>query len=137
MSSGLNIMVSEPLLAMSNVAALHMNFHFSNIVLCVFPSNILTSASPDISSINGPFTLINFHSFGFNIVCSFGKMGKDLFKNLKQQSLEFMTPSSSNTFLIPNTRSMFSWISDTNVYISNLCPCMSTITGVMNRTLTN
>ena len=34
------------------------------------------------------------------------KWVKDLFKNLKEQSLEFMTPSSSNTFLIPNTNSV-------------------------------
>ena len=48
-------MVSGPLLAMSNVAALHMNFSFSKIVLYVFPSNILIIARPDISSINGAF----------------------------------------------------------------------------------
>ena len=77
-------------------------------VLCVFPSNILTINSPDISAMNSALTLINFFSFGFNTVCLFGKMGKDLFKNLKQQSHEFITPSSSNIFLIPNTRSMFS-----------------------------
>ena len=77
-------MVSKPLLAMSNVAVLLMNFHFNNIVLCVVPSNILTIVSPDISSINGAFTLINFCSFGFNTVHSFGKMSKDLLKNLKQ-----------------------------------------------------
>ena len=65
----------------SNVAELCMNFSFSSIVLCVVPSNILTITSPDISSINGAFTLINFCSFGFNMVHSFGKMGKDLFKN--------------------------------------------------------
>ena len=52
------------------------------------------------------------------------KMGKDLFKKLKQQSCEFIVPSISNKFLIPNTRSMFSWISDTGVFISNLCPGM-------------
>ena len=122
---------------MSNIAVLHMKFSFSNIILCVVPSNILTIASPDISTINGAYSLINFCTFGFHMVHSFGKMGKDLFKNLKQQSLVFMTPCSSNTFWIPNTRSTFSWISDTNVYISNLCPCISTITGIMNRALTN
>ena len=83
------------------------------------------------------FTLINFCSFGFSTTHSFGKIGKDLFKKLKQKSPKFITPSNSKTFLIPNTGSKFSWISDTNVYISNLCPCMSTITGIMNRTLTN
>ena len=37
-----------------------------------------------------------------------GKMGKDLFKNLKQQSLEVITLSNSNTFFIPKTKSTFS-----------------------------
>ena len=64
-------------------------------------------------------------------------MGKDLFKKLKQQSCEFITPSNSETILIPNTRSMHSWISDTNLYISNICPCISTINAIMNETLTN
>ena len=64
-------------------------------------------------------------------------MDRDLFKNLKQQSHEFITPSNLNTFLIPNTRSTFSWISEMRVYISNLCPCMSIITGIINNTLTN
>ena len=66
-------------------------------------------------------------------------IGNDPFKYLKQQSLQVIQviPSSSNKVLIPNTRSTFSWISDTNVYISNLCSCISTITGIMNRTLTN
>ena len=101
-------MVSKPLLAMSYIAEFHLNFSFNNMVLCVVPSNILTIANPDISSIKGALTSINFCSFGFNTMCSFGKMGKDLFKNLKQQSHEFITPSSSNIFLIPKTRSMFS-----------------------------
>ena len=37
-----------------------MNFSFSIIVLQVTSSNILTMASPDTSSMNGAFTLINF-----------------------------------------------------------------------------
>ena len=110
-------MVSRPLFAMSNIAAFHMNFSFGNIVLYVFPSNILTIVSPDTSSINGTFSFINFCSFGFSTMHSFGKMGIGLFKKFKQQSHEFITPSNSNTFLILNTRSTFSWISDTNVYI--------------------
>ena len=67
-------------------------------LLCVVPSNILTIASPNISSINGAFTLINFCYFGSNTMCSFAKMGKHLFKKLKQQPCEFIIPSSSNTF---------------------------------------
>ena len=50
-------------------------------------------ANPDISSINGAFTFINFCSLGFKTMQSTGNMGKDLLKNLKQQSLEFITPS--------------------------------------------
>ena len=128
-------MVSGPLLTISTVAAFHMNFSFNSIVLLVLLCNILMIARPDISSINGAFTLINLCTFDFSMIHFFEKLGKDLFKNLKQQSHEFLTPSDSNTFLIPNTRSMFSWLSDTNVYISNLCPWISTITGI--RTLTN
>ena len=66
---------------------------------------------------------------------SFGKIGINLFKKLKQQSHEFMTPSNSNIFSIPKTKSTFPCISDTNVYISNLCQCMSTIIGIINKTL--
>ena len=39
---------------------------------------------------------------------------------LKQHSHEFITPSNSNTFLLPKTKSTFSCISDTWVYTSNL-----------------
>ena len=100
-------MVSKLLLAMSNVAEFCMSFSFNNMVLCVTPSSILIMASPDVSSINGAFTLINFCSLSFNTVHSFVKMGKDLFKTLKQQSHEFKTPSSSSIILIPNTKSTF------------------------------
>ena len=48
-----------------------------------------------------------------------------------------MTPSNSNIFLIPKTESTFLCISDTKVYISKLCPCISTIIGIMNNKLTN
>ena len=82
-------MVSEPLLTISNVAVLCMTFSFNNIVLYVLPHNILIMARPDISSINGAFTLINFCSLGFSKILSFGKMGRDLLKKLKQQSHEF------------------------------------------------
>ena len=49
-------------------------------------------AVPEISSTNGALTFISFCSFGFNITSFSGKMGTDLFKNVKQQSLEFITP---------------------------------------------
>ena len=72
-------------------------------------------ANPEISSINGAFTFINFCLLGFKIMQFSGNMGTGLLRNLKQQSLEFITPSSSNTFFIPKTKSMFSLISDGNV----------------------
>ena len=65
---------------------------------------------------------------------SFWEIGMDLFKKLKQQSHEFITHN-SNMFLIPKTT--LSCISDTKVYILNLCPCISTIIGIMNNILTN
>ena len=108
-------MVSVPLFTMSKIAALHVNFNFISKVLWVPASSILTIARPDISSINVAFTFINFCSFGFKIIQSTGEMGNDLFKNLKQQSLELITPSNLNTFFIPKTRSTFSCISEINV----------------------
>ena len=63
--------------------------------------------------------LLPFALFGFNTVSPFRKMGIDLFKKLKH-SHKFITPSNSNTFLIPKTISMFLCISDTEVYILNL-----------------
>ena len=100
-------------------------------------SKIFTMAIPEISPTNGALTFISFYSFGFNTRFFSGNMGTDLFKNLKQQSLEFITPSNLNTFFIPRTKSTFSCISDTNVQISNLCLCMSMITGMTNNTLTH
>ena len=84
-------MVSVPLFTMSNIALFHVNFNFINRVVWVPLSNILTMARPKISSTNGTFTFISFCSLGFNIALFSGNMGMDLFKNLKQQSLEFIT----------------------------------------------
>ena len=89
-------------------------------VLCISLSSIFTIAKPETSSINGASILTNFCFFGFKTKFSFGNRGIDLFKKLKQHSHEFITPSSSNTFLIPKTKSTFSCISDTTVYTSNL-----------------
>ena len=110
------MIVSKPLLVISKVAGFHMIFNLSIILLCVVLSGTLLIANPDMSSINDSSTFITFCSFGFNTMHSFGKIGKDLFKRLNQQSHEFMTPSNSNIFLIPRTRSTFSCISDTKVY---------------------
>ena len=85
-----------------------MNFNFINKVLLVPPSRILIMVIPEISSINEALTFISFCSLGFNITSFSGKIGTYLFKNLKQQSLEFITPSNLNTFFIPKTKSMFS-----------------------------
>ena len=45
-------------------------------------------ANPDISSMNKAYTFINFCSLGSNTIHSFGKIGIDLFKKLRQQSHE-------------------------------------------------
>ena len=113
------MIVSKPVLVMSNIAQFHINFDLSIIVLFVFLCSTLIIANPDISPINDDSTFINLCSFGFNTMCSFGKNSMDLFKNLKQQFYEFITPSNSNILLIPKTKSMFSCISYTKVCISN------------------
>ena len=77
-------------------------------------------AKPEISSKNGASIFISLCLFGFNTLSSFRNTGIDLFKKLKQHSYEFITPSNSNTFLIPKTISTFPCIFDTNMYISNL-----------------
>ena len=86
------------------MAKFHVNFNFSIIVFCTFLFNTLIMASLEMPSINGAM-----HSFG--------KLGIDLVEKLKQQFHEFITPSNSNIFLIPKTKSTFSCISDTSVYI--------------------
>ena len=78
-----------------------MTFSLSIIVICMFLSSTLIIANPEISYMNGASTLINLCSFGFNTTCFLGKIGMDLFKKLKQQSPEFITPSNTNIFLIP------------------------------------
>ena len=85
---------------------------------------------------NGVSTFTIFCYTGFIIIFSFGNIGNDQFKKLKQHSRELNIPSNLNTSLIPKTKSTFSWISDTNVYASNLWPAISTITGIIKSTLT-
>ena len=43
-------------------------------------------AKPEILSKNGDSTFINYCSFGFNIIFSFGNIGTNLFKKLNQLS---------------------------------------------------
>ena len=124
------------LFVISNIAKFPVNFTFNIIVLCVSLSNIFTIAKPEISSTNGASTLINFYSFGFKIIFSFGKKDIDLFKKVKQHSHEFITPSISNTFLIPKTISTFLCILDTKVYTLNLWLCISTNIGITKSILT-
>ena len=83
----------------------------------------------------GAHIFINSCSFGFNIICSLGKNGIELFRNLKHDSHEFIIPSSSNMFFIPNIKSTFLCISDTGVNILNLCLGTSITIGMINNTL--
>ena len=92
---------------MSSITVFHVNLNFNIIVLWVDLSNNFIIAKPEISSKNGISTFISICSFGFYTISSFGNKGIDLFKKLKQQSCEFITPSSLNTFLIPKTIYMF------------------------------
>ena len=78
--------ISELPFVISSVAKFCVNFNFSIIVFCMCLSNILIIANPDILSMNGASTFINFCSFSFNTLYSLGKIGMDLFKKLKQQS---------------------------------------------------
>ena len=59
-------------------------------------------------------------------------MGSDLLRKLTEQVPLFIIPSSSNIFL-PGIRSILSWISDTRVYTSNLCPWILNTGGIMNK----
>ena len=70
------------------------------------------------------------------MTCSHGNIGIDLLKNLKLDSLVSITPSNSNKFLISKTISTLSNISETKVNNSNLCPFISTVTGITNKTPT-
>ena len=85
-------------------------------------TNNFTMAIPQISSANGASTMTSFCSFGLLSTFPFAKKGIDLFKKLKQEPHESMTPSSSKMFLIPRTKSTFPWISETKVKISNQWP---------------
>ena len=76
-------------------------------MLCVNLSSNLLIAKLNISSANGASTFTIFCSPSLRITFSLGNMGSNLFKKLKQHSWELNTPSNSNTFLIPKSRSTF------------------------------
>ena len=103
--------------------------------LCVNLSNNFIIAKLGILSGGASiFTIV--HSPGLRITFSFGNNGNDLFKSENSTLVELNTPSNSNMFLIPSTKSTLPWISETKVYISNLCPAISTITRMMKSTVT-
>ena len=102
------MIMSKPLLVLSSTDEFHMNFNLSITVLCVVLSSILIIAIPHISSINDASTYINFCCLVFSTIHSFWKMGKGLFRKLKQQSHEFITPSNLKIFLIPRSKSTLS-----------------------------
>ena len=131
-SVGLNVTLSWVPLVTFSVALSLMNFSFIVSVICSFTSHNFVMAIPDIFSINRASTMISFYSLGFTCTFSLGKKGMDLFKKLIQESCESITPSNSKMFLIPKTKSTFSWISDTKVNTPNLCSCMVKITGITN-----
>ena len=85
-----------------------MNFSLIMLVMCSFMSRTFTIAIPDNYSTNGASITTILCTFGGIAVFSLGKMGWDLLRKLKQEPHESITPSSSNTFLIPKTRSTFS-----------------------------
>ena len=78
------MIASKPVLVLSNVVYFCTNFNLNIIVIYVVLSSTLIIANPDISSMNGASTFISFCSFGFSTIHSFGKIGKDLFRKLKQ-----------------------------------------------------
>ena len=73
------MIVSKPHLVISDVVEFHTSFNLGIIVLCVFLSNTLIIANPDISSIIGASTFINLCPLVFNTMHSFWKIGIDLF----------------------------------------------------------
>ena len=85
------MIVSKPLFVIFNVTKFHVNLNLSIIVLCMLLSSTLIIANPEISSMNGASTYITLCFFGFNTIHSFGEIGIDLFKKLKQQSHKFDT----------------------------------------------
>ena len=130
------VTISSVLLVIFKTALFPMNFNFIMFVVCSFMSKIFTMAIPYNSSMKGASTMTILCVFGAISTVVTGKNGIDLLRKLKHESHESITPSNSKMFFIPMTKSILSWISDTKVKISNLCPCISIITGITKSTLT-
>ena len=84
-------------------------------MVCSFMSKIFIMAMPDNSSTKGTSTMTIFCDAGAISTVVVGKNGIDLLRKLKQDSLESITPSSSNIFFIPITKSTLSCILETKV----------------------
>ena len=90
--------------------------------------------NPNISSMNDVSLFIDLSTLGFNITCYLGKKCIDLFNKLKHYSLELIIPLNPNMFSIQKLN-LHSHVF-LNVNISNIWPCISYITGIMNNSLT-
>ena len=113
-----------------------MNFNFIMFMVCSLMSKIFTMAIP--AKFLNKRGLYYDHLLCFWCMISAvvtGKNGIDLLRKLKHESLESITLSNSKMFSIPMTKSTLSWILDTKVKISNLCPCTSIIIGITKSTL--
>ena len=115
------VTVSLVLFVIFSVKLFLIDFNLIMLVTCSFMSKSFIITIPDYSSTNRASTTTIFCTFGWISVFSLGKNRMDLFRKLKQELHESITPSSSKTFLIPKTKSTFTWISETRVKLSNLC----------------
>ena len=75
---------------------------------CSLMSKIFTMAIPDSSSTKEASTMTIFCDAGAIYTVVTGENGIDLLRKLKQDSLKSITPSSSNMFFIPITKSTLS-----------------------------
>ena len=96
-----------------------MSFSLIMLVMCL--SCLEPSLLPLLTILlqMGPLLLPSFVLLA-EVQSSLWENGMDLFRKLKQELHESIMTCSSNTFFIPRTKSIFSWISDTKVKISNL-----------------
>ena len=85
-----------------------MNFSLIMLVACSFMSKIFTMAIPDSPSTKGASIKTILCIFGAISTAITEKNGIKLLRKLKQESHESITPSSSNIFFIPITKSTLS-----------------------------